>query len=134
MQHLKVLLVLLFVAAVSISLTEAWSIGSKKVGKPVGKRKQLLPFSYYGQKRKGNSCNTYNMCSTYLNYNCAVTVFGSKDFVIFLSGIVVCFHCSCRSYNSCSIDVQGVAVVSLRCLLAIIEAVEFIVAQVVSLL
>lgn len=128
MQHLKVLLVLLFVAAVSISLTEAWSIGSKKVGKPVGKRKQLLPFSYYGQKRKGNSC------STYLNYNCAVTVFGSKDFVIFLSGIVVCFHCSCRSYNSCSIDVLGVAVVSLRCLLAIIEAVEFIVAQVVSLL
>lgn len=49
MQHLKVLLVLLFVAAVSISLTEAWVVSNKKVGK----RKKLLPFSYYGLKKKG---------------------------------------------------------------------------------
>lgn len=42
MQHFKVLFVLLFLAAVSISLTQAWTMNSKKVGK----RKQLLPFSY----------------------------------------------------------------------------------------
>ena len=42
MQHFKVLLVLLFVAAISISLTQAWTMNSKKVGK----RKQILPFSY----------------------------------------------------------------------------------------
>lgn len=33
MQHFKVLLLLLFVAAVSISLTQAWVLSNKKVGK-----------------------------------------------------------------------------------------------------
>jgi len=33
MQHFKVLLVLLFVAAVSVSLTQAWTMNNKKVGK-----------------------------------------------------------------------------------------------------
>lgn len=45
MQHFKVLLVLLFVAAVSVSLTQAWTINNKKVGK----RKQLLLFSCHNQ-------------------------------------------------------------------------------------
>ena len=41
MQHFKVLLLLLFVAAVSISLTQAWLVNNQKVGK----RKQVLSFS-----------------------------------------------------------------------------------------
>ena len=41
MQHFKVLLVLLFVAAVGISLTKAWTMNSQRIGK----RKQIFPFS-----------------------------------------------------------------------------------------
>ena len=42
MQHFKLLIALLFVAAVSISLTQAWTMNNKKVGK----RKQLLKFNF----------------------------------------------------------------------------------------
>ena len=38
MQHFKVLLVLLFVAAVGISLTQAWTMNSQRIGK----RKQIF--------------------------------------------------------------------------------------------
>ena len=68
MQHFKVLLVLLFVAAVSISLTQTWTMNSKKVGK----RKQILSCIQF-TICLALSCQLLENCISHLTQNTTAT-------------------------------------------------------------